>query len=60
MGYEGLVGKEGRAVSEIHATGKIYLEGEYWDAVSDEPVQKGERVVVTEALSGLKLKVKRV
>jgi membrane-bound serine protease (ClpP class) len=60
MGYEGLVGKEGSAVSEIHATGKIYLEGEYWDAVSDEPVQKGERVVVTEALSGLKLKVKRV
>lgn len=58
MGYEGLVGKEGGAVTEIHAAGKVYIDGEYWDAFSDEPVRKGERVVVTEALSGFKLKVK--
>jgi membrane-bound serine protease (ClpP class) len=60
MGYEGLVGKEGGAVSDIHASGKVYIDGEYWDAISDEPVQKGERVRVTEALSGFKLRVKKV
>ncbi len=60
MGYEGLVGKEGGAVSEIHAAGKVFIDGEYWDAVSDEPVQKGDRVRVTEALSGFKLKVKKI
>ncbi len=60
MGYEGLAGKEGGAVSDIHASGKVYIDGEYWDAISDEPVQKGDRVRVTEALSGLRLKVKKV
>ena len=60
MGYEGLVGKEGGAVSEIHAAGKVFIDGEYWDAISDEPVQKGDRVRVTEALSGFKLKVKKI
>lgn len=59
MGYEGLLGKEGAAVSDIYASGKVYIDGEYWDAVSDEPVRKGERVRVTESLSGLKLKVKK-
>ena len=60
MGYEGLVGKEGGAVSDIHASGKVYIDGEYWDAISDEPVHKGERVRVTEALQGFRLRVKKV
>jgi len=60
MGLEGFVGKEGTAVSEIHAAGKVYIDGEYWDAVSDEPVGKGEKVAVVEALKGFRLKVKRI
>ncbi len=60
MGYEGLVGKEGDAVSDILAAGKVYIDGEYWDAMSDERVHKGDRVRVTEALPGFKLRVKRV
>jgi membrane-bound serine protease (ClpP class) len=60
MGYEGLIGKEGSAVSEIHAAGKVYIDGEYWDAVSDEPVRKGDRVAVVEALKGFRLKVKKI
>lgn len=60
MGYEGLVGKEGSAVSDIHASGKVYIDGEYWDAFSDEPIRKGDRVAVAEALQGFRLRVKKV
>lgn len=60
MGYEGLVGKEGSAVSDIHASGKVYIDGEYWDVVSDEPIRKGERVAVAEAPRGFRLKVKKI
>jgi membrane-bound serine protease (ClpP class) len=60
MGYEGLIGKEGSAVSDIHAAGKVYIDGEYWDAVSDEPISKGEKIAVSEALTGFRLKVKRI
>lgn len=59
MGYEGLVGREGSAVSDIHASGKVYIDGEYWDALSDEPIHRGDRVTVTEALQGFRLKVKK-
>jgi membrane-bound serine protease (ClpP class) len=59
LGFEGLIGEAGDAVSDIHASGKVYINGEYWDAVSDEPIGKGERVRVEEALEGFKLKVKK-
>ena len=55
-----MIGKEGSAVSEIHGSGKVYIDGEYWDAVSDEPIRKGDRVAVAEALTGFRLKVKRI
>lgn len=60
MGFEGIIGKEGSAVSEIQAAGKIYIDGEYWDAESDQPIQKGDRIKVVEVLKGFKLKVKKV
>ncbi len=60
MGFEGFIGKEGSAVSEILAAGKIYIDGEYWDAESDEPIGKGDRIKVVEVLKGFKLKVKKV
>lgn len=60
MGFEGFIGKEGSAVSEIQAAGKIYIDGEYWDAESDEPIGKGDRIKVVEVLKGFKLKVKKV
>jgi len=37
----------------------VYINGEYWDAVSDEPIAKGERVRVVESLEGFRLKVKK-
>jgi len=60
MGFEGIIGKEGSAVSEIQAAGKIYIDGEYWDAESDQPIRKGDRIKVVEVLKGFKLKVKKV
>ncbi|MGH7851582.1 MAG: NfeD family protein [Thermodesulfobacteriota bacterium] len=60
MGFEGIIGKEGSAVSEIQAVGKIYIDGEYWDAESEQLIQKGDRIKVVEVLKGFKLKVKKV
>ena len=59
LGFEGLMGEAGNAVSDIHESGKVYINGEYWDAVSDEPIAKGERVRVVESLEGFRLKVKK-
>jgi membrane-bound serine protease (ClpP class) len=60
MGFEGIIGKEGSAVSEIQAAGKIYIDGEYWDAESEQLIQKGDRIKVVEVLKGFKLKVKKL
>ncbi len=58
LGFEGLVGEEGVAESGIAAVGKVFIHGEYWDAESDEPIEKGDRVEVVEARK-FKLKVKK-
>jgi membrane protein implicated in regulation of membrane protease activity len=36
----------------------VRVHGEFWSAFSDEPIQKGQRVIV-EGMKGLTLKVKR-
>lgn len=59
LGLEGLIGESGNAVSDIHLSGKVYINGEYWDAVSDELIGKGERVRVEKTLEGFRLKVKK-
>ena len=46
------------ARSRIDATGgRVFIEGELWNAVSDVPVETGQDVEVT-GLDGLTLKVK--
>ena len=57
-GKEGMIGLEGEAKTDVHGSGQVFVRGEYWNAWSDSPIQKGERVKV-EAVEGLKLKVKR-
>jgi len=57
-GKEGMLGLEGEAKTDIYASGQIFVRGEYWNAWSEAPIEKGERVKV-EAVEGLKLKVKR-
>jgi membrane-bound serine protease (ClpP class) len=56
-GLEGMVGKEGTAVSKA---GKIFINGEYWDAESEDTIMKGDKVQVVEVLKGFKLKVKKL
>ena len=58
-GREGMLGLEGEAKTDIHASGQVFVHGEYWSAWSDDPVKKGERVKI-ETVEGLKLKVKRI
>jgi membrane-bound serine protease (ClpP class) len=55
-GAEGMIGEEGRAVTDIFAEGKVLLQGEYWNATSDNPVEKGKKIRVIE-VEGLRIKV---
>jgi membrane-bound serine protease (ClpP class) len=57
-GREALLGQVVPAVQPIDSTGgKVFLEGTYWNAVSDLPAQAGQAVVVV-GIDGLTLKVK--
>ena len=58
-GTEGMIGIVGSAVTELAPTGKIFVHGEYWDAVAVQPVTAGARVRVT-AIDKLKLTVEPV
>ncbi len=55
-GPAGMLGEIGMAHTALAPTGKVFVHGEYWDAVSSAPVEAGARVRVT-AIDGLKLKV---
>jgi len=57
-GKEGLIGMRAEARTDIGADGQVFLRGEYWNARSDEPIAKGEKVMVV-AVDGLRLKVKK-
>jgi membrane-bound serine protease (ClpP class) len=58
-GSEGMVGETGEAVTDIDGKGKVFVVGELWDATSDRPVRKGERVAV-KAVLGMTLVVEPV
>ena len=59
-GLEGMVGSSGRAVTALAPGGRIFVHGEYWEALSEDgqKISEGEEVEVTEA-DGRQLKVKR-
>jgi membrane-bound serine protease (ClpP class) len=58
VGSEILIGKIVAALSRIDsAGGKVFIEGEYWNAVSETPVETGQPVEIT-GIEGLTLKVK--
>ncbi len=58
-GTEGLVGESGIADSDIAPEGKVFVRGEYWDAVASERITKGEKVTVT-AVEGMRIRVRTV
>lgn len=58
-GRETMIGKTVPALGIINATGgKVFIEGEIWNAISDETLEKDTPVEVV-AVEGLTLKVKR-
>lgn len=57
-GRETMLGKTVLAVTAINAQGgKIFVEGEYWNAVSDSPVEEGTQIEIV-GIEGLTLRVK--
>src|SRR5438067_3838340 len=58
VGAETLIGKMVRTLTPVDSRGgRIFVEGEYWNAVSDTPIEKDEVVKIV-AVQGLTLKVK--
>ena len=55
-GEQGLIGEIGIAQSALSPTGKVFVHGELWDAVSAVPVAAGEQVVIRQ-VEGLTLRV---
>jgi membrane-bound serine protease (ClpP class) len=58
-GAEGMIGEIGSAITHLVPEGKVFVRGEYWDAVSSQPVAVGTRVRVT-AMEKLRLTVEPV
>lgn len=59
-GAEGLIGLEGRAQTDISKDGgMVLLQGEIWQAYSDDDISKGEKIAV-EQITGLKVKIKKL
>jgi membrane-bound serine protease (ClpP class) len=58
-GMEGLIGEIGKASTPIAPEGKISVHGEFWNVVSDEKIEAGEKVQVIGVMN-LKLKVKKI
>jgi membrane-bound serine protease (ClpP class) len=57
VGKETMIGKTGSALTAVDASGgKILFEGEYWNAISDVPVQTGQAVLI-KSVEGLTAKV---
>src|SRR5881398_2373060 len=58
VGKETLIGKTVTALTPIDSrSGRIFVEGEYWNAISDTPIEKDEQAEIA-AVQGLTVKVK--
>ncbi|MCX6580970.1 MAG: nodulation protein NfeD [Candidatus Aminicenantes bacterium] len=59
-GVEGMTGETGEARTDITpSSGKVFVHGEWWNAVADEPIPEGSKVTV-ESMANFVLKVKKV
>jgi membrane-bound serine protease (ClpP class) len=55
-GAEGLIGQLARADSDLDPAGRVFLQGEFWNAEASQRVRRGERVRV-EGIRDLVLRV---
>jgi len=58
-GLEGMIDEEGYAITPVHTEGKVFVRGEYWNAFSQESLEKGKKIRVIE-VNGLKVEVEEV
>lgn len=58
-GNEGMIGKLAVADSDLNPSGRVFLEGEYWNAEAAANIAQGERVRVIE-VDNLLLRVEQV
>ncbi|MEW6439512.1 MAG: nodulation protein NfeD [bacterium] len=58
-GQEGLIGMHGRVVVPLRPEGKVFVHGEFWNAHSEEEIDKDEAVEVV-GVSDLMLRVRRL
>ena len=58
-GLEGLIGETGVVVIPLAPEGKVSVHGEFWDAVSDQSIEKGEKAKII-GVTNLRLKVKKL
>jgi membrane-bound serine protease (ClpP class) len=57
VGKETLIGKTVMTLTPIDSrSGRIFVEGEYWNAVSDTPIEKDEQAEIA-AVQGLTVKL---
>lgn len=58
-GREAMIGQPVEVLTRVdQQTGKVFVEGEYWNAVSDTPIEPGQAAQI-ESIEGLQLKLKR-
>lgn len=55
-GAEGMVGEIGWARTPLNPAGRVFVHGEFWEAISSEPAEAGTKVRVA-SLEGLRLRV---
>lgn len=56
IGKENMIGRSAKVIQKINPLGQVIIDGEIWEAESDENLGKGEKVEIT-AVNGLMLKV---
>lgn len=58
-GLEAIVGQEATVAEDFATKGRVFTDGEYWNAVCDEPLTKDETVIIKK-IDGLTLTVEKV
>lgn len=59
-GKESMVGKRAEVIENINSQkGRVFVSGEYWNAVSDEVIKKGQECEIV-GIEGLTMKVKPI
>jgi membrane-bound serine protease (ClpP class) len=60
VGAETLIGRTVTALTPVDSrSGRIFVEGEYWNAVSDSPIEKDEQAEIA-GVQGLTVKLQPI